>query len=354
MAINLNLINSKSITPTIVANYPSPLFIFDTILTGERTSRFSEYVSNWDFLRTLLFISFLWIVTMDKFKSGRVPPVVDYVLATLSTVSDKFSFFSSGKTAKLEEAFNSLLNTINENKLKKAKSLISNILKYGAYFYLGTGVKSYNIQMIQISNIVNLGANRAERFGWGTERITIALDGVYTLKPFRIWDNTLNNNQDITGTPGIPYVSYVTYIQSLYYHIVRLLNSTTSINPGQGYPTWPSLGEILSYFLETFFREFGHQTFFLVFLNRIYYGWVTSLTLSRSAESPMVLTYRLNFEAHPASGWLITDTYAISKGIETIMSTKPEKVEAKAYLSSESKTVPTGALVFGSGYDISH
>ena len=337
MAVNLNQITQKSITPTIVANYPSPLFIFDTILSGEGTSRFSNYVSNWDFLRVLLFVSFMWIVGIDKARSGRVPPYVDYVSTILASINDKFSFFSSGKTAEWEEIFESSKDVIDAsrtgtwfdiNKLNKVKSLISNILKYGAHFYLGTGVKSFTIQMNQISNIVNLGANRAERFGWGTERITVSLDGVYTLKPFRIWDNTLNNNQDIT------------YIQSLYYHIVRLFNSTTSINPGQGYPTWPSLGEILSYFLETFFREFGHQTFFLVFLNRIYYGWVSSLNLSKSAESPMVLTYRLNFEAHPASGWLITDTYAISKGIEAIMSTKPEKAEVRAFLLSEPKVVP--------------
>jgi hypothetical protein len=54
----------------------------------------------------------------------------------------------------------------------------------------------------------------------------------------------------------------------------------------------------------------------------------------------MVLTYKLNFEAHPASGWLITDTYAISKGIETIMSTKPEKAEVRAFLLSEPKAIP--------------
>jgi hypothetical protein len=336
MAINLNQIAQKSITPTIVANYPSPLFIFDTILSGEGTSRFSEYVSNWDFLRVLLFASFMWIVGMDKARSKMVPPYVDYISTILASINDKFSFFSWGNAWELDvvpriwEGFidESRISEFNTDKLRGARNLISNILKYGAYFYLGTGVKTYTIQLNQISNIVNLGANRAERFGWGTEKITIFLDGVFTLKPFRIWDNTLNNNQDIT------------YIQSLYYHIVRLFNSTTSINPGQGYPTWPSLGEILSYFLETFFREFGHQTFFLVFLNRIYYGWVSSLNLSKSAESPMVLTYRLNFEAHPASGWLITDTYAISKGIETIMSTKPEKAEVRAFLLSEPKVIP--------------
>jgi len=309
-----------------VTNFVSPYFVLDTIVNKESASSFGKRVSDLSSSVKLLFLVYVYSLVVP-FANDIFTNRGDLVSMAFSGIEDLLNIFFT-KTFGEKISYFSYSGVKEISGVKNAtglrslavSSIFSNFPLDLASFYLGTGVRSYNIQMRQSSSVVNLGANRVARFGWGTEPITVNIEGVYYLKPFVFWDNYLR-------TTEIP-------IANVYKTAVDFVEKIVSSKKSTGYPSYGSLGEILSYVFTTFFREFGHHTYFMFFLDKIYYGWLDMLNISRRSDNPLILDYRLTFIAHPASGWSVWDTEGIRKGLNIISSTK-RVFEVKDFLFGE-------------------
>lgn len=184
------------------------------------------------------------------------------------------------------------------------------------YFSVLPGVTNIRTSMRQIGTSVKLGGLHLARFNWGTDEYTLTIESVYNLHPVsKAFVEGINNYMK----------DYATIFRKIYFSPNTL-------------PFFSSFGDLYSKMLEDIFRKFSHHTYFLFVQDRIYYGWLDSLTVQHDARDPLYKKVVITFIVHPASGWLMYDNNSIIEGLNIIKSTSKPVVEK--YLDTSSAISP--------------